>query len=123
MRRLVGGYGIDSRPLGRLSVVGPGYLEASALLLALIHELSGSTEFSEVRGLKVPGSPSNWDPSRRPLLPPGAGGECVCDARGEDVLRAVATCYSRPFLIRTSVSGIYAHKKAISIGQGVRASL
>jgi hypothetical protein len=41
MWRLVGGYGIDSRPLGRLSVVGLEYLEASVLLLALIHEHRG----------------------------------------------------------------------------------
>jgi hypothetical protein len=49
MRRLVGGYGIDSRPLGRLSVVGLGYLEASALRLALFTKCV-EDEFSEVLG-------------------------------------------------------------------------
>ena len=59
MRRLVGGYGIDFRPLGRLSVVGLGYLEASALRLALIHKARGrgtkcvETEFYEVHLLRV----------------------------------------------------------------------
>jgi hypothetical protein len=91
--------------------------------LPLFTQVRGKDKFFAVRRIKVPGSPSIWDPSRRPRLPPGAGGECVCNARDNDTLRAVATCYSPSFLVRTSVSGIYAHKKAISNEQGVRAGL
>jgi hypothetical protein len=61
MRRLVGGYGIYSRPLGRLSAVGLGYLEASVLLLALIHEHRGREILRSSTIRVAPVQPDGWD--------------------------------------------------------------
>ncbi len=63
--------------------------------------------FTGVRGSRILRSSRYQGPGRSlylgPLAPPTgtswAGGECGRNTRGEDALRAVATCYSQLFLM------------------------